>query len=72
MPKAKGGTPSEEQAIGALRELGGEGTVEDVIALFRREGHSFDKTKTWDRLIMLSRKGILVNQSGTFILTAHV
>ena len=66
--KKSKGAPSEEELVTALRELQGRARVEDVMGYFKAKGHAFDKTKTWDRLVILSRKGKLKNDAGAWVL----
>ena len=66
--KRSEGAPSEEELVRALTELKGKATVEGIMGLFKAKGHTFDKTKTWDRLVILSRKGKLKNDSGAWVL----
>jgi hypothetical protein len=65
------GAPSEEELFIALRKLKGKAMAEELMSHFKSQGFAFDKTKTWDRLVILSRKGILKNDSGVWALSDY-
>ena len=51
-----------------LRKLGGKAQIEGIVTLVKTEQFPLDRTHIWDRLISLSRKGIVKNELGFWVI----
>jgi len=59
-----------EEVIEVLRLMGGKASIPEIIQYAERLGKGrWDKTKLWDRLVLLSRHGFCERQGEIWLLT---
>lgn len=65
MPNGRYGN---DKIMELLVELGGRANLDEIVALAKTKQSPLDKTQIWDRLISLSRKGLVRKEPDMWVM----